>query len=232
MPMLQVGQPAAFGSFGGSGVGFSNAQQVTPGMPGSVWDAQARGLAGMQQPYQQQKSPLWQGFADMLAGKQPSKNKSPMGPGGGQGMQSSAVQGMQSGIAPVTTTIDAGRDIYDPNFIQRAVNQQVGQAHTMGDPRYQMERFTRPGMSRDAGTMAAAMPGIAGAQAAASDAQTRIPLEAELANRQHRLSGETARAGEANALGSLMSQLQRIRDSEQSSLVAPLLDPAFMSIFG
>lgn len=133
----------------------------------------------------------------------------------GQWVQPNAQQGTtgaQGGQAQVQTNITP-QSIYTPQMTQWAVNQAV--AENTPDLRSAMKQFDRPGVSRSAGTMAAALPTVASAQLAQREAASQIPLLDEIANQKHLLTGEVAREGQALEMGGMLNRLNATRQQQQ-----------------
>ena len=136
-------------------------------------------------------------------------------PVNGQWVQPNAQQGTagaQGGQANIQTNITP-QSIYTPQQTQWAVNQAV--AENTPDLRSAMKQFDRPGVSRSAGTMAAAMPTVANAQLAQREAAAQIPLLDEIANQKHLLTGEVAREGQALDMAGLLNRLNATRGQQQ-----------------
>lgn len=126
----------------------------------------------------------------------------PTGAGGGGGSGASP-----TGQATVQTTITP-QSIYTPQMTQQAVNQAT--ATNTPDMRWAMKQNMRPGTSRSAGSMAAAMPGFSGDILTGNKAQAEIPLLDEIANQKHLLGGQVAREDQALSLANLMSRLNSL----------------------
>lgn len=139
---------------------------------------------------------------------------------------------LPEGISPVQSTIDGYSPIYTDNQSQIYANQQASKARQLGSPRTAMKRFSRPGMSHDEGTLAAAMPQITGARAAADNLLGTLPLQDAFANEQFMLSGQEAAGQETSQLANLLQQIQQAQDVERNSAIAAMLNPSLGSIFG
>lgn len=120
--------------------------------------------------------------------------------------------GSQGGQANIQTNISPS-PIYTPNMTQLAVNQAV--ADNTPDLRNAMKAFDRPGVSRSAGTVAAAMPTVAASQLAQREAAATIPMLDEIANQKHQLAGEVAREQQALEMGNLLNRLNQTRQQQQ-----------------
>jgi hypothetical protein len=106
---------------------------------------------------------------------------------------------------------------------QRAINQQVSDAFTNGDPRYLMKQFSQSGQSMDAGTLGSAMPGITRAGTDAASILAMQPLLDQMANSQSQL---TSQIDQGNFdLGAFADQVrgQDISNQFDMSLLGPLL---------
>jgi len=115
------------------------------------------------------------------------------------------------------------QQIYSPAQTAAATAQAVSQANQMGSADVAMKQFERPGMSRGAGTMAAALPQIAAAQAAAARARTEIPMQHRLANTKFAGMQQAAQGQEALDLYSLLRASQNQGDQYRQRLLGPLL---------
>lgn len=104
------------------------------------------------------------------------------------------------------------QSIYTPEMTQWAVNQAV--ADNTPDLRNAMKQFDRPGVSRSAGTMAAAMPAVAASQLAQREAAANIPFLDNMANQKHMMSGEIARENQALEMGNLLNRLNSTRQQQ------------------
>lgn len=142
----------------------------------------------------------------------------PGGVGAPQGQLNPVTGGGQPGIAPIYSTIDGNRPIFDDGQIQRNVNQEVEAIRTKnGSQRSNMKKFQRPGMSMDAGTAAAAAPLTGQALADALAVQQGGPLQDQLANSTYQLSGQQGRGDEVLAMADILRRLQSTGDYEQTS---------------
>jgi hypothetical protein len=111
------------------------------------------------------------------------------------------------GTAQINPSINP-QAIYSPEMTKHAVNQAV--AANTPDLRSAMKMFDRPGLSRSAGTVSAAMPFVAEQALAGRQAASEIPLRDEIANQRHLLSGEVAREGEVQGLYDLLNRLNSL----------------------
>lgn len=133
------------------------------------------------------------------------------------------------GQSSVTTSITPGT-IYSPQATQHAVNQARATAAMNANPLFAQKQFDRPGLSRSAGTMAAAIPTIADALAAGRSAATALPFADASANAAHLLAGQTARdqeglglAGINQSLSAMMQNFDQGQKQQQYSLLMQLL---------
>jgi hypothetical protein len=124
--------------------------------------------------------------------QQPAPGNGPAAPGGPPTVQTS--------INPTP--------IYTPQMTNQAVNQAFATA--MPDLNSVVKQFDRPGVSRSAGTMAAAMPQMAEGALTAMQAQAEIPLQDMMANQQHLMAGEVAREQQGLDLANLLARNQQI----------------------
>jgi hypothetical protein len=132
-------------------------------------------------------------------------------------------------LGQVGTTIE-DPPIYDPAFIRRLTNRAAEDARL--DPREAMSQFDRPGMSRDEGQMAQAIPGLAQSRAQSNRLRAEIPFQAELANRGFQLAGQMARGQEGIGLANILRQFQGAGDMEQASYMQAFLDPLLQLLRG
>lgn len=136
------------------------------------------------------------------------------------------------GMAQIQSSIDPSTPLYTPEQTRSYTNQMASQARQLGNPRIAMKGVDRPGMSRDEGTLAAALPQITAARSAANNLRGTIPMQDAFANQQFALQGQEAQGHETNALANLLMQLQGTQDTERNSAISALLNPAMASIFG
>lgn len=106
----------------------------------------------------------------------------------------------------ISTSIQP-QGIYEPWMTQYATNQLRADALAGADPFYAQKAFDRPGVSRSAGTLSAAMPGIARSHAAARQIGAGVPLSDAIANYGNVLGGEIEREQEALGYGSLYARM-------------------------
>lgn len=139
-------------------------------------------------------------FGDLFGGGQAGK-----GGTSGAGANSGYNFNVNTGTQPIG-------DIFSPDYTQRATTQAREQALTLASPRAAMKQFTRPGMSQDAGTYAAALPQIAGGEAAAAAASSEIPMQHRLANELYRLTNQELESQQALSLADMMRQRQADQD--------------------
>lgn len=148
-------------------------------------------------------------------------------PGGGAGGGGGQPSG--PGISDVTSSIDPS-GVYNSGQSQKAINQYAAQRFTEANPDYLMKRFSRPGLSRDAGTLSRVMPQVGQAQGDVAFMQQAQPLMDQLANQQQLLQGQLGQGQEAIGLANLLASLQRTYDYAD---VAPIqaLTPLLSSLF-
>ena len=147
----------------------------------------------------------------------------PIGPPGGSGT---------GNLGTVTSTIDSSTPLYTDEQTRAYTTQMASQARQMGSPRVAMKKFSRPGMAHDEGTLAAALPQITAARAAANNLRGTIPLQDAFANQQFALQGQVAAGQETNQLARLLQQLQGTQDTERNSAMQAILNPLMGSMFG
>lgn len=158
----------------------------------------------------QGKKPLNQAPAPKPNGGMSSNGKpKPNFGGGGGGTGGSGAPA--NGQANVQTTITP-QSIYTPQMTQQATNQAV--ATNTPDMRMAMKQNTQPGISRSAGSMAAAMPGFSQSALTGNKAQAEIPLLDEIANQKHLMGGQVAREDQALSLANLMSRLNSLNQRQ------------------
>ena len=155
------------------------------------------------------------------------------GVGGGESLAGGqASGGLAEGIAPINSTIDGSTPMFTPEQTTAYKNQSVGKARQLGNPRQVMKQFSRPGMSHDEGTLAAALPQITAARAQAQNLAGMIPLQDEFANQNFMLEGQVQAGQETSAMARLLQQLQQTQDFERNSAMQALLNPMLGSVFG
>lgn len=150
---------------------------------------------------------------------------------GGQSGQG-GLAGASPDIATVTSTIDSSTPLYDPQQTNAYANQMASKALQAGSPRQVLKNFSRPGMSHDEGTLAAAMPMIARARSEAQNMLGMIPLQDQFANQNFQLQGQVQAGQETSALARLLQQLQQTQDMERNSAIQAVLNPLMGSVFG
>ena len=122
------------------------------------------------------------------------------------------------------------RPMFDSGQTQRAINQLAAAEVMPADPNFAMKRFTRPGMSRDAGTLAAATPSIARGVVGMQRAQAAQPLMDELANRNFMLQQQNQQGQEGLGLFDLLRRQQQIGDYRNSQMISPLLQALLQGV--
>lgn len=113
--------------------------------------------------------------------------------------------------------------VYSPSQTLAQAGSAVAEAHQAADPEYQMKQFARPGMSRGAGTLAAAMPGIQQAESQADRARQEIPMMNNLQNLAFQTQGQYAQGQESLQLFNLLQRLQQNQNTSNMSNISPLL---------
>lgn len=133
------------------------------------------------------------------------------------------------GQSTVTTSINPS-PIYTPTMTQQAVNQAMATAAQRANPYFAQKQFDSPGMSRTAGSMAAAMPSIADALAQGHSAATALPFADAAANAAHMLAGQSAQdqeglglAGINQSLSEMQQNFNNSQKQQQMSLLMQLL---------
>ena len=147
-------------------------------------------------------------FQSTLGGtQQPTRTPAPGMPMGYQ------QQGQQQGSQPqygdlqIQTAIQP-KPIYSPQLTQQAMSRIGATNRQQGNLLYNMKQFDRPGVSRSAGTMAAALPGAVGGQVAADSGMANQFLDDRVANEQNMLMGQIARDREGLGLGNLFARMR------------------------
>jgi hypothetical protein len=198
-------------------------------MPQPDWrDAIRANVAANPRPYRQISPPgsVVYGNPSNRYGPQPTAPAptGPATPGAGGG-------GPGSGPIQVQTTITP-TSLYSPTQTQHAVNQAF--ADNVPDANAAMKPFDRPGVSRSAGTQAAALPGMAQDMSQAMEARASIPMQDAIANQQHLMAGEVAREQQGLDLATLLQRQNQIGQRGQMgqmqqnmSLLDALLSGAF-----
>lgn len=143
-----------------------------------------------------------------------SKYMAANGGGGGSGAGGFG-QNVGSTITP--------EGIFNNTHTQHAINQAAAKAFASSNPDYAMKRFTRPGFSRDAGTLSLAVPQIAAGSTAARQAQASIPMSDFFQNMGHLLEGEVAQGNEALGLAEVLRRNQNTQRSSQLSALNTIL---------
>ncbi len=100
--------------------------------------------------------------------------------------------------------------VYTPRMTGAGTNLAVAEQHQAGNLPHLMKAFDRPGVSRDAGQMSAAMPQVAQHNIQAAKARAGIPLDDLFANQQNLLRGQLG--GERERLGYLGLAISQARD--------------------
>lgn len=130
-------------------------------------------------------------------------------------------------VTPQTSITVPPEGIYSPRQTQAATSQAIAAQHARGDLRQAMKQFDRPGISRSAGSVAAALPTVMQANTAAAQAATSIPLLDAIANAQHILGAQQARENEAIGMGGLGMRLvedqTKQNEAYKSAMMQPLL---------
>lgn len=143
-----------------------------------------------------------------------------------QGGQQGGQQQSELPVIRPQTSITVG-DIYSPRQTRAATNQAIAAQHAQADLRQAMKQFDRPGISRSAGSAAAALPTVVQANMGAAQAAVGIPLLDAIANAQHVLGAQTARENEAIGWGNLGMRLRegatRYDAQNQAAMLQPLL---------
>lgn len=124
--------------------------------------------------------------------------------------------GAQAGLPKVETTVTP-QDVYTPAMTRQATNLGVAQAQSAANPRFAQKQFDRPGVSRSAGSMSAAMPQIMGARSQAAQIPIQQGFTDAATNAQNRLQGETARESEGLGLGSLLARQNALSQQKRSA---------------
>lgn len=107
------------------------------------------------------------------------------------------------------------KPIYSPGQTQSAMSQVRG-AHRMGsDPQMAMKGLTRPGMSQNEGTFAAALPGMIKGRTAGNAAASNVFMDDLVANQNQMLMASAARDREMRGMGGLALQLYGIDQNRE-----------------
>lgn len=126
----------------------------------------------------------------------------------------------------ITTGIQP-RPLYDPTQTQHAINQHVAQAQRTGNLRYQMKGFDRPGVTRSAGTMSAAMPAYSAARMQAMLAGPQQQFGDDMANAQFMHQGQMAQGQDALGQAGNLLQLQNQQMNQRNQVL-----PFIMQLLG
>lgn len=117
----------------------------------------------------------------------------------------------------------APQNIYTPQHTAVAQNQALASAAQQADPRWNMKQFSGLGRSQDAGTAAAAMPGIAQALSQGNAMAGAYQIGDTLANQQNLLAGQIGRESEGTALGNLLQRLNENQITQRNQSLSPFL---------
>lgn len=128
----------------------------------------------------------------------------------------------QRGLASINTGISP-TGVYSPQQTQWGVNQALATGAQNADPRYQMKQFGRPGVSQDAGTLAAALPGMAQAQSGAQQQAAQIPLQDAVANQNQLLQGQVASSTAGSGLANALAGTYENNIAMRNAMANPLL---------
>lgn len=144
--------------------------------------------------------------------------------GGGQSFGSSgSIAGPQFNIGSQVTP----KPLWSPAQTQTAINQYASDQFTNADPSGLLKQYTRPGISRDEGTLGLIAPQLGAASANTRQAMLAQPLLDALANQQNLLQGQRIQGQEgiglANARLGQASQNQQFQQGQVSNIVRALL---------
>jgi hypothetical protein len=123
---------------------------------------------------------------------------------------------VKPGQSTVTTSITPA-PIYTPEMTQQAINQARATAAQQANPFFQQKQFDRPGMSRSAGSMGAAMPGIAEAISSGNSAASALQFADAAANAQHMLAAQAAQDQEGLGLAGINMSLAEQRQAFENA---------------
>lgn len=98
--------------------------------------------------------------------------------------------------------------VYSPQMTQNAMSQIGAENRQQGNLLYNMKQFDRNGISRSAGTVAAALPGDIRSQVSADSGMANQFLDDRVANEQNMLMGQIARDREGLGLGNLFARMR------------------------
>lgn len=154
-----------------------------------------------------------------------SGNGQPAQSGGGYSQQYApqmqgppAVSSIGSQINPTT--------LYSPAQTASAISQQAADIFTNADPKGLLKQFTRPGISRDEGTLGQIAPMLGQANASVTQVQQAQPLLDQMQNQQHLLRGQHMQAQEGLGLANVMlgqnANQQRLQQGTQRNLLDAL----------
>lgn len=125
----------------------------------------------------------------------------------GNGFGSSSFGSGGWGASGQINTSIQPQPIYEPWMTTHAVSQLQADQLRGADPFYAQKAFDRPGVSRSAGTLAAAMPEIAQRRAAVRQIGAGVPMNDALANAGNVIGGQIEREQEALGYGSLYARM-------------------------
>lgn len=120
--------------------------------------------------------------------------------------------GSATPTTPTVTSTIRPTNIYTPQMTQAAVNNAVAQ--NTPDFRFAMKANYTPGVSRSAGSMAAAMPSVTGDILGQRKSAAEIPLLDEIANQKHMMAGQVGRESESLAMANLLSRLNALKQRD------------------
>lgn len=115
----------------------------------------------------------------------------------------------QSLLGNVTGTITP-MSIFSPQMTNQAANLAQSDYERAASPNYLLKQFDRPGVSRSAGSMSAAIPLMAQLRGQGALEAANVRAGDEMANRQSMLQGQVAQGNEGLNLMQLLSQLQNV----------------------
>lgn len=139
-----------------------------------------------------------------MGGADPTQGAAPAQPGQAPGQ---SLFNVQTSVTP--------QPIYNQQQTQYSKNQAMADAYQQSSFPWLLKQFDRPGMSRSAGQMGAALPQYAQGLSNAALAQQTIPFQDAAANAQQMLQSETSRESEAQGLARVLAGFQGSNQNAQ-----------------
>ena len=127
-----------------------------------------------------------------------------------------------NGFANINSSITP-MNVYDQRQTNASMNQARAAAQRSANPNFAMKQFDRPGVSRSAGSLGAAMPSIMNARANAGYNPANIVLGDAAANANSILTGQVNRDHETQGILSLLGNQQVFDANQRVNNMMPFL---------